>query len=302
MKRFIRAEGLIPRPSGAKQGVLNPIAIPYENTIHRCSAAGLVIGLMFTICVVAVGMFMTSCSNGTNGSMVLNFDRGIFTAARDGDTEFEPHLFAVIVEGDGYDEKRCLYVENEGVHSLKFDGLPIGSEVSVTVMAFPYTKQDDSESETYSFYGLDWKAHETVEVKAGMNRVDLELETVAPAYPNKDWYTSDGSFELDLFSGSESGLDYGYYALKDTSNNIQIGIGLYTGDLGDWSTLRFYEGAYRKSRPSDSSDGGFTEEYTFINRLHPADVKYNPSDGNGALENIIFKFENGMTLTFEKQV
>ena len=40
---FIRAEGLIPRPSGAKQGVLNPTAIPYENTIPRCSAAGLVI-------------------------------------------------------------------------------------------------------------------------------------------------------------------------------------------------------------------------------------------------------------------
>ncbi len=28
---------------GAKQGVLNPTAIPYENTISRCSAAGLVI-------------------------------------------------------------------------------------------------------------------------------------------------------------------------------------------------------------------------------------------------------------------
>ena len=40
---FIRAEGLIPRPSGAKPGVLNPTAIPYENTIPRCSAAGLVI-------------------------------------------------------------------------------------------------------------------------------------------------------------------------------------------------------------------------------------------------------------------
>ena len=40
---LIRAEGLIPRPSGAKQGVLNPTAIPYENTIPRCSAAGLVI-------------------------------------------------------------------------------------------------------------------------------------------------------------------------------------------------------------------------------------------------------------------
>ena len=40
---FIRAEGLIPRPSGAKQGVLNPTAIPYENTIPRCSATGLVI-------------------------------------------------------------------------------------------------------------------------------------------------------------------------------------------------------------------------------------------------------------------
>ena len=43
---FIRVEGLIPRPSGAKQGVLNPTAIPYENTIpcHKvayCSAAGL---------------------------------------------------------------------------------------------------------------------------------------------------------------------------------------------------------------------------------------------------------------------
>ena len=296
MKRFIRAEGLIPRPSGAKQGVLNPIAIPYENTIHRCSAAGLVIGLMFTICVVAVGMFMTSCSNGTNGSMVLNFDRGIFTAARDGDTEFNPHLFAVIVEGDGYDEKRCLYVKNEGVHSLKFDGLPIGSEVTVTVMAFPYTKQDDSESETYSFYGLDWKARETVEVKAGMNRVDLELESVELKGSDAERFDSSWSYMLALFS--EDGLDYGYYALMDMSN-IQIGIGLYTGNLDEWSTLRFYEGAYRKSRPSDSSDGGFTEEYTFINRLHPADVKYNPSDGNGALENITFKFENGLTLTFE---
>ena len=299
MKRFIRAEGLIPRPSGAKQGVLNPIAIPYENTIHRCSAAGLVIGLVFTICVVAVGMFMTSCSNGTNGSMVLNFDRGIFTAARDGDTEFNPHLFAVIVEGDGYDEKRSLYVKNEGVHSLKFDGLPIGSEVTVTVMAFPYTKQNDGTSETYSFFGLDWKARKSVEVKDGMNRVDLELESVELKGSDAERFDSSWSYMLALFS--EDGLDYGYYALKDNSN-IQIGIGLYTGDHENWSTLRFYEGAYRKSRPSDSSDGGFTEEYTFINRLHPADVKYNPSDGNGALENIIFKFENGMTLTFEKQV
>ena len=296
MKRFIRAEGLIPRPSGAKQGVLNPIAIPYENTIHRCSAAGLVIGLVFTICVVAVGMFMTSCSNGTNGSMVLNFDRGIFTAARDGDTEFKPHLFAVIVEGDGYYEKRCLYVKNEGFHSLKFDGLPIGSEVTVTVMAFPYTKQDDSESETYSFYGLDWKARNTVEVKDGMNRVDLELEPVELKGPVAERFDSSWSYMLDLFS--EDGLDYGYYALKDNSN-IQIGIGLYTGNLDDWSTLRFYEGAYRKSRPSDSSDGGFTEEYTFINRLHPADVKYTTSSYDGALENITFKFENGLTLTFE---
>ena len=45
---FIRAEGLIPRPSGAKPGVLNPTAIPYENMNSescepRCSAAGLVI-------------------------------------------------------------------------------------------------------------------------------------------------------------------------------------------------------------------------------------------------------------------
>ena len=45
---FIRAEGLIPRPSGAKQGVLNPTAIPYENTIPRCSAAGLVISAKYT--------------------------------------------------------------------------------------------------------------------------------------------------------------------------------------------------------------------------------------------------------------
>ena len=48
IKDFIRAEGLIPSPSGAKQGVLNLTAIPYENTIpcHKvayCSAAGLVI-------------------------------------------------------------------------------------------------------------------------------------------------------------------------------------------------------------------------------------------------------------------
>ena len=48
VSNFIRAEGLIPRPSGAKPGVLNPTAIPYENTIpcHKvayCSAAGLVI-------------------------------------------------------------------------------------------------------------------------------------------------------------------------------------------------------------------------------------------------------------------
>ena len=297
MKRFIRAEGLIPRPSGAKQGVLNPIAIPYENTIHRCSAVGLVIGLVFTICVVAFGMFMTSCSNGTNGSMVLNFDRGIFTAARDGDTEFKPHLFAVIVEGDGYDEKRCLYVKNEGFHSLKFDGLPIGSEVTVTVMAFPYTKQDDSESETYSFYGLDWKAHETVEVKAGMNRVDLELETVELSGPAAERQDNSYDYVLDLFS--EVGLDYGYYALKDMSN-IQIGIGLYTGNLDDWSTLRFYEGAYRKSRPSDSSDGGFSDEYTFINRIHDADIIYCPMTEETFRDSIIFKFVNGMTLTFEK--
>ena len=40
---FIRAEGLIPRPSGAKKGVLNPTAIPFKNIIPRRSASGLVI-------------------------------------------------------------------------------------------------------------------------------------------------------------------------------------------------------------------------------------------------------------------
>jgi hypothetical protein len=41
--RFIRGEGLIPRPSGAVIKVLNPRPIPLENNIPRCSAAGLLI-------------------------------------------------------------------------------------------------------------------------------------------------------------------------------------------------------------------------------------------------------------------